>query len=227
MTGKLTRVRINRELAEEAMRALGVMSRTEALSKLAPRFNVGRATRSTMAVLKRRCKRHGPHVHRQLHSLHLQYQGTDAAHSRGSPASALRLLQRHSKRRRPGTGSGRWHSRPYSPSPLLAGEYSPGHCDAEAQGELIALDGAGIQLATGVRRVQCESVPDASSEGLHREARRAPPPAELRGRIYPTAAELRDCLRSAVRLWMRHCMQRNLRRPYATAVGLDGMLSPR
>ncbi len=92
MTGKMTRVRISRELAKKAMRALGVKSRTEALSKLVPRFNVGIAARFTMAVLQGRRKRHGPHVHQQLHSLHLQYQGTDAAHSCGSAACALRLL---------------------------------------------------------------------------------------------------------------------------------------
>ena len=54
MTGKMTRVRMSRELAKKAMRALGVKSRTEALSKLVPRFNVGIAARFTMAAVRRR-----------------------------------------------------------------------------------------------------------------------------------------------------------------------------
>lgn len=142
-----------------------------------------------------------------------QHQRSPTADRPRTPSPSLRVLQWHRHKRGIQSDPGGRYRQPCSPSRFAAAEISAGTSREEAQRRIVALDGSGIWMAGGIRRIRCQPLAGAGRAPIHPEPGEASPPTHFRGGICRTPGPLRRHVRPAIRVWLAPSL-RNCRVPH-------------
>ena len=132
-------------------------------------------------------------------SLDLQHKGAQTPHLARPPERPLCLPPRHRSGRGIPNHRSRRYRRPPSPSSSTPRAMSPGPGNSKTQGWLLAMDGTGLRMAAGIRRVQRQSVTTGRCAALYPQSGGAPSEAQFRAGVPHSAAPLRPGIRSALR----------------------------